>query len=99
MNLSEALGWMKTLKQRHLELVGLRDSNSHRTVDRWRAPYEKNETQQTTEPTYDVKKLDKRITLIAREIRVLDEAIKRTNATVEITNYTRDDAVLGELED
>ena len=97
MTLSEALGWMKTLKARHGELIALRDMNSKTTTRRgWGTPEPPAEIIQ---PTYDVKKLDKRVTLLAREIRILDEAIKRTNATTDIDNYMRDDSVLGELED
>jgi hypothetical protein len=93
MNISEALGWMKTLKARHAELVGLRDANSATRIQR----YGDNSTE--IKPEYDTKKLDKRVTLLAREIRILDEAIKRTNAATELPNFVRDDAVLGELED
>ncbi len=47
-------------------------------------------------PTYDVKELDKDITRIAREMRLLDTAIKAANATTKL-NYEWDDAVLGEV--
>lgn len=93
MNLSEALGWLKVLKARHAELVRLRDANSSDRTESY------GERVIETKPTYDAKKLDKRITLIAREIRCLDEAIKRTNAATPIAGFTRNDDVLGELED
>lgn len=92
MNISEALGWMKTLKARHSELVNLRNQNSAVTVRRY------GNDNETTTPTYDAKALDRRITLLAREMRLLDEAIKRANATTIITGFTRNDDVLGELE-
>jgi hypothetical protein len=93
MNISEALGWMKTLKARHGELVALRDQNSATRTMRYG-----NDVQEI-KPQYDPKKLDKRVGLLAREIRLLDEAIKRINATTEIPGYVRNDDVLGELED
>lgn len=92
MNISEALSWKKVLTQRHAELVRLRDANSNQT--RYRIP---GQADQIEEPLYDVKLLDKRVTLIAREIRLVDESIKRTNAKTEV-DVTRDEDVLGELE-
>jgi hypothetical protein len=41
--------------------------------------------------------LDKAITTLAREIRMLDQALKGTNAVTPVINYFQDDAVLGEL--
>lgn len=93
MNISEALGWMKTLKSRHAELISLRDANSATRIHRY------GDNSQEVKPEYDVKALDKRVTLLAREIRLLDEAVKRANATTELPNYSRSDDVLGELED
>lgn len=93
MNISESLGWQKTLKARHAELQTLRNSNAARTSTTYG-----NNNPVTTIPVYDAIKLDKRITLIARELRLLDESIKRTNAATEVTGFLRDDAVLGELE-
>ncbi len=93
MNISEALGWMKTLKARHSELVHLRDANSGRTIQRYG-----NADPVITEPKYDAIKLDRRVGLIAREIRLLDEAIKRTNAAVEVNGFQRNDDGLGEVE-
>lgn len=94
MNLSESLGWMKTLKGRHAELIALRDQNSRTTFVRYMGA---GETREETKPVYDTKALDRRVTLLAREIRLLDEAIKRTNAKVEVEGFTRDENVLGEL--
>jgi len=91
MTISEALGWIKTLKARHSELVNLRDQNSWRETRRLGANADKEVTQ---EPTYDVKELDRGVAKIAREIRRLDEAIKKTNATTEVTSYTKDESVL-----
>jgi len=93
--ISEALGWRDILQKRYQELVNLRNENS-RTVNRYiGANADKNEV---TTPTYSVKALDKLITGIAREMRLLDAALKNTNATVKVKGYEQDDAVLGEIE-
>ena len=44
-----------------------------------------------------IKVLDKAVTRVAREIRLLDQAMKATNAKTIIEAYDQDDAVLGEL--
>lgn len=92
---SEALAWQKTLKGRHAELVGLRNENANRE----RTYYGQNANKETVkEPLYDAKALDQTVTRIARELRILDEAIKRSNAKTKLAGYERDDAVLGELQ-
>jgi hypothetical protein len=92
--LNEGLAWMKTLKKRHEELVNLRDGNTHRerrflgsTADR----------EIVKEPIYDVRALDRTVTRLAREIRLLEQALKATNAKTVVEGYEQDDAVLGEL--
>lgn len=92
--LSEGLGWLKILKARQTELIGLRNQNSQRTV----YLYATEKPQQKQEPTYDAVKLDKRVTLLAREIRLCESAIKQANAQLVLDNYQADDDVLGELE-
>jgi len=91
--LSQGLAWMKTLRERHNELVMLRDRNSAERTRRW------GETKEDVveKPVYDVKNLDKMINQVALELRKLDDAIKVTNAGTIINNYKRDDEVLGEL--
>jgi len=49
------------------------------------------------EPVYDVKVLDRLVTRVAREIRLLEQALKATNARTTVDAYDQDDAVLGEL--
>jgi len=41
--------------------------------------------------------LDKAVTRVAREIRLLEQAMKAANAKTVIDGYDQDDAVLGEL--
>ena len=48
-------------------------------------------------PVYDIKILDKTVNQVAKEIRKLDEAIKKTNAVTTIVDYTKDEAALGEV--
>lgn len=91
--ISEALNWKKTLNQRYNELVALRNENS-RDEDHYGANVKTIEKK----ARYDVVGLDKMITKLAREMRVLDMALKNTNATVKVKSYEQDDAVLGELE-
>lgn len=95
LTINEALGWMKTLRERQAELVGLRSTNSHE--ERRYLGGGANDKVIEKTPTYDVKVLDKMITTVAREIRLLDMALKRTNAATTVEGYDQDDAVLGEL--
>ena len=91
MTISEALSWQQTLKQRHAELINLRNANAQKT-----SRY--GETTTLTTPTYDAKALDKRVTLLARELRLLNDSIKKVNATTVVPGFDRDDEVLGELD-
>ena len=92
--INEALLWLKTLKERHTELVALRNENSATTKRFFGADADK---ESLREPVYDVKGLDKMITRVAREVNKLEQAIKATNATTTVTGYDKDYAVLGEL--
>jgi hypothetical protein len=91
---SEALTWQKTLKDRHTELISLRNASANRERIHYGANADK---ERIIEPLYDPKILDRQIVVVAREMRLLDEAIKRSNATVQLSGYERDDKVLGEL--
>jgi len=94
LTINEALGWMTTLKERHTELVALRNQNSRDETRYLGANADKTVEKKAL---YDPKALDKVITGIAREMRVLDMAIKRTNATTKVAGYNQDEQVLGEL--
>ena len=90
-SISEGLGWLKTLKARHAELVALRNANSAEVeVD-----YQGKQTTRT--PLYDAKDLDKKVAVLAREIRLCDNAIKSTNSSTQVKDYVMDDDVLAEL--
>lgn len=94
LTINEGMVWLKTLRERHAELQGLRNENSHSTTRRFGMGGDK---EVTTTPTYDVKVLDKMITTLAREIRMLDQQIKATNGVTPIVDYVQNDDVLGEL--
>ena len=50
------------------------------------------------EPVYDVKLLDRAVTpRVAREIRLLEQAMKATTAKTMVDGHDEDDAALGEL--
>ena len=44
-----------------------------------------------------MKVLDKLVTRVARDIRLLEQALKTTNAKTMVDGYSQDDTVLGEL--
>lgn len=92
--LSQGLTWMKTLRERHKNLVELRNENSKTVRRLWGET--KEDVVET--PVYDVKSLDRMINRVALEIRKLDNAIKATNAQVNVSDYILDESVLGELE-
>lgn len=97
MTINEGLSWAKSLRERHTELIQLRGENSTRTRRFIGANADKDTV---TEPIYDVKKLDTLIARCAREIRLLDLAIKRTNAATSLAgyNHTGDIEQLGTVE-
>ena len=92
--INEGLAWLKTLKKRHEELLGLRHDNAHRERRFYGASADK---EIVKEPVYDVRVLDKLVTRVARDIRLLEQALKTTNAKTMVDGYDQDDTVLGEL--
>lgn len=92
--INEGLAWLKTLKKRHEELIELRNDNARRERRFFGSTADK---EIVREPVYDVKSLDKAVTRVAREIRLLEQALKSTNAKTAIEGYDQDDAALGEL--
>lgn len=92
--INEGLAWLKTLKKRHEELIELRNDNAHRERRFYGASADK---EIIKEPVYDVKVLDRLVTRVAREIRLLEQALKATNAKTVVEAYNQDDTVVGEL--
>ena len=72
--INEGLAWLKTLKKRHEELLALRNDNAHRERRFYGASADK---EIVKEPVYDVKVLDRLVTRVAREIRLLEQRSKR----------------------
>jgi hypothetical protein len=88
------LAWLKTLKKRHEQLLALRNDNAHRERRFYGASADK---ESVKEPLYDIKVLDRLVTGVAGELRLLHQALKATNAKTVVEGYGQDDAVLGEL--
>src|SRR6185436_15678736 len=86
--INEALLWDKALRERHGELVNLRNENSAAVSRRYGVGGDKEVTRQ---PVYDVKQLDRLITRLAREIQKLQMAIKSTNAVTPVAGYDQDE--------
>ena len=93
MTVNAGLSLIKSLKQRHSELTTLRGQNLNRT--RYRQAGVADEVE---EPTYDVKLIDTKIVAIAKEIRLLDAAIKESNAKTDIDGFTHDESVLSAIQ-
>jgi hypothetical protein len=93
--LNEGLAWLKTLKKRHEELIALRDGNAHRERRFFGASADK---EIVKEPVYDVKALDRAVTRVAGEIRLLDQALKATNAKTIVEGYEQDDGSTGRVD-
>ena len=92
--INAGLAWLKTLKKRHEELLALRNDNAHRERRFYGASADK---EIVKEPVYDVRALDKVVTRVARDMRLLEQALKTTNAKTMVEGYDQDDTVLGEL--
>ena len=90
-SISEALGWLKTLKSRHSELVALRNASAATQEVDFQGKTV------TRKPVYNALELDKQVAILAREIRLCDTAIKNTNGRTELIGYQADDDVLAEL--
>ena len=92
--INEGLAWLKTLKKRYEELIALRNDNAHRERRFYGSSADR---EIVKEPVYDVKGVDKLVTRVARDIRLLEQALKATNAKTTVDGYDQDDTVLGEL--
>ncbi len=92
---SEALGLLKALNERHSELVALRNENAHRER---RFMGMGGDKVLEKVPVYNVKALDKTVNRLALEVRRLDASIKRHNAVTTLENYEWSDEILGLIE-
>jgi hypothetical protein len=99
MKINEGLAAIKMLSNRIGELQRLRSENASQTSF---SNYSSKEVMEKREPMYNVKKLDKLISRLSRDMRLLDSAIKTTNSSVDVVGYSGKsltDIDLGELED
>jgi hypothetical protein len=92
MTIDESLRWFQTLKTRHTELIGLRNENS-----KDKSRFFGDREVAIEKPVYDIKALDKLVNNVAKEIRKLDEAIKKTNTLTQVVGYEKDESALGEI--
>ena len=76
------------------QLITLRDNKAHGERRYLGSMADK---ELVKEPVYDVRALDRTVTGVAREIRLLEQALKATNARTVVEGYKQDDAVLGEI--
>lgn len=90
-SIAQGLAWKKMLQDRYKELAQLRNENSRRMTSLF------GDKEITQEPLYDPIELDKTLNSLAREIRLLDESIKETNAKTALKGYERNEDVLGQL--
>ncbi len=91
MTINEGLAYMKTLKARHKELVDLRGESKSERV------YMRSEKDYVEKPVYNVKTVDKKAQAVAKEIRLLDSAIKKANAITDI-EFTANENVFEAIE-
>ena len=99
MTINEGLEMLALLKTRIAELNSLRKENTVR--DTYYSGSDRS-VLEVKEPMYDIKKVDKLISKLAKEQRLLQSAIKKTNAVAEIKGFESkklEDFDLGELED
>lgn len=94
LTINEGLVWLKTLRNRHAELVALRNENAVRSRRYFGANADK---ETVTEPVYDVKKLDANVNRLAQEIRLVETAIKAANNATPI-GVAANDSVLTAIE-
>jgi hypothetical protein len=92
MTIDEGLRWYNSLKARHGELLILRNANSKEN-----SRYFGDREVVIDKPVYDVKSLDKLVNGVAKEIRKLDEAIKKTNTLTQVVGFEKNEDALGEL--
>jgi hypothetical protein len=84
MKINELLSLQKMVRERKNELAGLRSQVAVRT-----SYYGQKES--TSEPQYDVKKVDRKITELQNWLYQVDAAIKMTNAVTEVVGNLKVD--------
>lgn len=94
MTVNALLSMQKALKQRQGQLE---QTKMHSTSRSRRINIDK--TEQIDEPTYDIKKLDKKVTDINKALLKIDQEVKRSNAAtvVKLAEINFDD-LMSEIE-
>lgn len=80
--INEWLVIKKVLSERKNDLKNIRTQTAVKTKTMQR--YGDNSTEETTEPQYDTKAIDRRVTEIQNADLAIDAAIKQSNAKVEL---------------
>jgi CRISPR/Cas system-associated exonuclease Cas4 (RecB family) len=78
MSINAALSMKASLQSRLSELKGMKSEASHRTI----MDYGENK-KEITEPTYDIKIIDKKCAELTSALFLLDKGIKQANATTK----------------
>jgi len=78
MSINAALSMKASLASRLSELKGMKSEASHRTT------YKYADKEETTEPTYDIKVIDRKCAELTTALFMLDKSIKQANASVKI---------------
>ena len=92
-SVSAFLSMQGALNVRRNQLNELKNQATTRT-HRWMA----NNDKETTEPTYDIKKVDKKLSDINKALFHLDSEIKSANARTNIEVDINFDALMSEIE-
>lgn len=88
------LAMEKSLRQRLAQLESLKNESSKRTI--WERMGEGNN--KIEEPTYDIKKVDKKITLINKALFEINHKIKTSNALTNIDIISDYDSLISEID-
>ena len=93
LTINEALSLQKIVRERVSELRSLRASVS--TVESW---FTAGEREKKTEPQYDVKVVDKKITQLETFLFKVDSKVKQSNAVTQIDVKETVDELLAPLD-
>ena len=83
------------LNQRRGQLNELKNAATSHSYDMYGSSPDK---KTVTEPTYDIKKVDKKLTDINKALFKIDQAIKRSNAMTEVDLPIDFDQLMSEIE-
>src|ERR1700722_15408012 len=98
-SVSEGIGYLKALQERHKEILALRNSSTQQVSRTVKMGYgDKGPVETTVTLLYDLRKLDKTVITLATTIRKLDSSIKRHNATHQLEDFDWQDELLGQIE-